>query len=204
MKIVIAIIFIILANPFWARAQESNDLKLWYDKPAVQFTEALPVGNGRLGAMVFGQTGKERILLNENTLWSGRPHQADNPKAQETIRKAQALIFEGKYDEANKICNDILSLTEKNFLSFGSYQLLGNLWLDLTQVKEYRTLAPIEYCGTAYRNELDLDKGMVRTSYYTAPKTEYVREVFASEANQVIVVRITGSQPGSIDLNVSM
>lgn len=204
MRVVIVFILIIFANPFWARAQESNDLKLWYDKPAVQFTEALPVGNGRLGAMVFGQTGKERILLNENTLWSGRPHHADNPKAQETIRKAQALIFEGKYDEANKICNDILSLTEKNFLSFGSYQLLGNLWLDFTQVKEYRTLAPIEYCGTAYRNELDLDKGIVRTSYYTAPKTEYVREVFASGTNQVIVVRITGSQPGSIDLNVSM
>lgn len=137
----LTIIFIKLS--VFSGAQESNDLKLWYDKPAVQFTEALPVGNGRLGAMVFGQTGKERILLNENTLWSGRPHHADNPKAQETIQKAQALIFEGKYDEANKICNDILSLTEKNFLSFGFYQLLGNLWLDFTQVKEYRTLAAV-------------------------------------------------------------
>uniref|UniRef100_UPI003216F954 glycoside hydrolase family 95 protein n=1 Tax=uncultured Draconibacterium sp. TaxID=1573823 RepID=UPI003216F954 len=204
MRVVITCILIILTNSFWARAQESNDLKLWYDKPAYQFTEALPVGNGRLGAMVFGQTGKERILLNENTLWSGRPHHGDNPKAQETIRKAQSLIFEGKYEEANNICKDILSLTEKNFLSFGSYQLLGNLWLDFTSAKEYRTFAPIQYCDTDYRNGLNLQQGLVKTSYFSAPETQYTREVFASEKDQVIAARISCTKPGSIDLTVSM
>ena len=200
----ITFLLLIIINSLMAYAQDKNDLKLWYDKPANQFSEALPVGNGRLGALVFGKLGKERILLNENSVWSGRPHHADNPKAQEAIRKAQSLIFEGKYAEANKICNDILSLTEKNFLSFGSYQLLGNLWLDFTQVKEYRTLAPFEYCDTEYQNELDIDKGIVKTSYFTASSTEYIREVFTSETDQVIVVRITSSKPGSIDLGISM
>ncbi len=200
----ITFLLLIIINSLMAYAQDKNDLKLWYNKPANQFSEALPLGNGRLGAMVFGQTGKERILLNENSLWSGRPHHANNPKAQETIQKAQTLIFEGKYEEANKICKDILSLTEKNFISFGSYQLLGNLWLDFAQGKEYRTHAPIEYCDSEYRNELDIDKGIVQTSYYTASKTKYIREVFASEADQVIVVRITCSKPGSIDLGISM
>ena len=200
----VSFISIILSFFFWSEAFGQKDLKLWYTQPALQFSEALPLGNGRLGAMVFGQLGKERILINENSVWSGRPHHANNPKAQEAISKAQALIFEGNYDEANVVCKDILSLTEKNFLSFGSYQLLGNLWLDFTQTKEYRTFAPIEYCDTEYKNELDIDKGIVQTSYKAASKVKYVREVFASEADQLIVVRITCSKPGSIDLTVSM
>ncbi len=204
MRNCIIFILIVLTSLLWSVAQGQDDLKLWYNKPAQQFTEALPIGNGRLGAMVFGQTGKERILLNENTLWSGRPHHANNPKAQETIKKAQALIFEGEYEEANNICKDILSLTEKNFLSFGSYQLLGNLWLDFTSAKEYRTLAPIQYCDTDYRNELNLQQGLVRTSYFAAPETQYNREVFVSEKDQVIAVRITCTKPGNIDLTVSM
>lgn len=185
-------------------ANEEAPLKLWYNQPASQFTEALPVGNGRLGAMVFGKMGKERILLNENSVWSGRPHHANNPKAQEAILKARELIFAGKYAEGNEACEDILSLTEKNCLSFGSYQLLGNLWLDFTDTREYRTQAPIEYCNTYYRNELDLDHGIVRTSYFTAPETEYIREVFTSAVDQVTVVRITCSKPASIDMTVCM
>ena len=183
---------------------ENQGLKLWYDRPANQFTEALPVGNGRLGAMVFGGMRRERILLNEESVWSGRPHHADNPKAQQAIQTARELIFAGEHTEAEKVCEDVLSLSETSLLSFGSYQLLGNLWLDFPDPPAYRTTAHLEYGSTDYCLELDLDPAVARTSYSTVHGARYVREVFCSAVDQVLVVRLTCSEPGHIDLAVAM
>ncbi len=83
-----------------ANAQNHSVLKLWYEQPAKQWVEALPVGNGRLGAMVFGDPGNEVIQLNENTLWAGGPNRNDNPNAKEALPEVRKLIFEGKYKEA--------------------------------------------------------------------------------------------------------
>src|SRR5665647_3344937 len=86
-------------------AQNNLPLKLWYDQPAKQWVEALPVGNGRLGAMVFGDPTNEVIQLNENTLWAGSPNRNDNPNAKEALPEVRKLIFEGKYKEAQDIVN---------------------------------------------------------------------------------------------------
>ena len=85
-------------------AQNEQYLKLWYTQPAKQWVEALPVGNGRLGAMVYGDPSKELIQLNENTVWAGSPYRNDNPDAREALPEVRRLIFEGKYKEASSFC----------------------------------------------------------------------------------------------------
>ena len=86
-------------------AQDDSYLKLWYTRPAKQWVEALPVGNGRLGAMVYGDPSKELIQLNENTVWAGSSYRNDNPNARETLPEVRKLIFEGKYKEAQDLIN---------------------------------------------------------------------------------------------------
>ena len=100
-----------------------DQLTLWYDRPAEEWTEALPIGNGRLGGMVFGGTASERIQLNEDTFWSGRPHDYTNPEAREHLDEARKLIFEGKPDEAQKII-DAHMMGKPHFLQ--AYQTLGD------------------------------------------------------------------------------
>src|SRR5665647_1053382 len=92
----------LFANSF---SQDNSLLKLWYTSPAKQWVEALPVGNGRLGAMVFGDPINEVIQLNENTVWAGSPNRNDNPDAKEALPEVRKLIFEGKYREAQDIVN---------------------------------------------------------------------------------------------------
>ena len=105
-------------------AQSNTLLKLWYNQPAKQWVEALPIGNGRLGAMVFGNPAQEEIQLNENTVWAGQPYRNDNPDAKEALPKVRQLIFEGKYKEAQDLVN-------RKFISRNSqgmpYQTVGNL-----------------------------------------------------------------------------
>jgi alpha-L-fucosidase 2 len=107
-------------------AQSNTLLKLWYNKPAKQWVEALPVGNGRLGAMVFGNPSKEDIQLNEITVWGGQPYHNDNPDAKEALPKVRQLIFDGKYKEAQDMVN-------QKFISRNSqgmpYQTVGDLYL---------------------------------------------------------------------------
>ena len=88
-----------------ATAQNGSNLRLWYNQPAKQWVEALPVGNGRLGAMVFGDPVKEVIQLNENTIWAGGPNRNDNPDAREALPEVRELVFEGKYKEAQDLIN---------------------------------------------------------------------------------------------------
>ena len=105
-------------------AQDNTLMKLWYNQPAKQWVEALPIGNGRLGAMVFGNPSNEKIQLNENTIWAGQPNRNDNPNAKEALPKVRQLIFEGKYKEAQDLVN-------QKFISKISqgmpYQTAGNL-----------------------------------------------------------------------------
>ena len=101
-KILISIALILVIegcseNPKKNYGHINNPMKLWYQKPANEWIEALPVGNGRLGAMVFGNPAKETIQLNENTIWAGSPHRNDNPEAKEALPKVRQLIFQGRY-----------------------------------------------------------------------------------------------------------
>nr|MCU0388313.1 glycoside hydrolase family 95 protein [Chitinophagaceae bacterium] len=120
------IIFFILSFVSEAVAQHSAPLTLWYERPANEWVEALPVGNGRLGAMVYGDPFYENIQLNESSVWAGSPHRNDNPSAKEALPEIRKLIFEGKYKEAQDIAN-------QKFISKISqgmpYQTVGNLRL---------------------------------------------------------------------------
>lgn len=173
-----------------AIAQSNSSLKLWYKQPAKQWVEALPVGNGRLGAMVYGDPLKETLQLNENTVWAGQPNRNDNPDAKEALPEVRKLIFEGKYKEAQE-------LVSKKFISKTSqgmpYQTIGNLNL----------LFPGHETYSNYYRELDIEKAVV-TTRYTQQGVNYESKVFSSFPDQVIIVRITADKPGSIDFSATM
>jgi alpha-L-fucosidase 2 len=171
-------------------AQNDSNLKLWYTSPAKQWVEALPVGNGRLGAMVYGDPCKEVIQLNENTVWAGSPNRNDNPDAKEALPLIRQYIFEGKYKEAHDLANQkVITKTSHGM----AYQIAGNLKLYFPGHKNY----------TNYNRELDLEKAIATTSY-TLNGINYKTKVFSSFPDQVIIVRISADKPGSVAFSASM
>ncbi|WP_282132828.1 glycoside hydrolase family 95 protein [Cellulophaga baltica] len=171
-------------------SQESKDLKLWYDAPASDWNEALPIGNGRLGAMVFGNPVHENIQLNENTLWAGGPHRNDNPKAKEALPKIRTLLFEGKYSEAHKLANEkFISETSAGM----PYETVGNLRLNFPGHKTYDN----------YSRVLDLENA-VNTITYTVDDVEFKRELFTSFTDQVMVIKLSANKKGKISFSATM
>jgi alpha-L-fucosidase 2 len=175
-------------------SSHGTTLKLWYRQPAREWTEALPVGNGRLGAMVFGGVNQERLQLNEVSLWSGGPQDADNPEALAALHEVRKLIFEGKYQEADAlaarklVCKGGGSRGASSSRAFyGSYQTLGDLTLRFDDANEV----------SDYRRELDLDTATATVRYLQGGAT-FTREVFASAVDQVLVVRLMCDKPGRI------
>lgn len=187
-SVILGILFLI--SPFQSWSQEDSKLKLWYDKPAEKWVEALPVGNGRLGAMVYGDPQEEVIQLNENTIWAGQPNRNDNPEAKAYLPEVQKLLFEGKSAEAQELVN-------QHFISKTShgmpYQTAGNLKMSFPNHKNY----------TEYYRELDLETA-VTTTRYTAGGVGYETKVFASHPDQVIVVQITADKPGTLNFTATM
>ncbi|HRS52604.1 MAG TPA: glycoside hydrolase family 95 protein [Candidatus Marinimicrobia bacterium] len=165
-------------------------MKLWYEQPAKQWVEALPVGNGRLGAMVFGNPACEEIQLNENTIWGGQPHRNDNPDAKEALPKIRQLIFNGMYKEAQE-------LADQKFISKNSqgmpYQTAGSLHLSFPEHGNFKNF---------YR-ELNIGNA-IATTQYDCNGVTYKREIFASFPDQVIICRISASQPGRINFAASL
>ncbi len=189
-----------VAPSFTGEAQaQAAPLSLWYRASAAEWTEALPVGNGRLGAMVFGGVVKERLQLNEETVWDGKRSDRVNPKALEALPEVRRLLFDGKNEEAAKLAGDtMMGVPER----IDSYQSLGDLWMDFSEVDEVRE----------YRRSLNLETGIVEVGY-TVPKVHtvhdvrdvhYHRETFASAPAQAIVTQITADQPGAISMTVSV
>ena len=170
-------------------AQSDSLLKLWYNQPARQWVEALPVGNGRLGAMVYGDPFKEIIQLNENTVWAGQPNRNDNPDAKDALPEVRKLIFEGKYKEAQDLVNQkFISKTSHGM----PYQTVGNLKLLFPGHENY----------SDYYRELDIENAMVSTRY-TLNGVNYSTRVFSSFPDQVIIVRISADKPGSISFSAT-
>jgi alpha-L-fucosidase 2 len=167
---------------------ERSELKLWYTHPAAQWDQALPVGNGRLGAMVFGSATRERLALNEDSMWLGSPRDTTNPNALPNLAEVRRLLFAGLPIEAYRIA-------EKNMLGIPhrlqSYQPLGDLRLSFEGEAEVED----------YRFELDLDTAVARLTY-TQAGVHHTREVFASAPDQVLVVRHTADKPGQVSLAV--
>ncbi len=181
--------------------EPASDMALWYAKPADEWNEALPVGNGRLGGMVFGGVPFERIQLNEDTLWSGSPQDADNPEALEHLEEVRRLLFEGKYVEAEKltlktqVCKGAGSnRADSAFLPYGSYQTLGDIQLEF----EEQGAGPKEY-----RRRLDLEQALVSVDY-SAGGVEFHREVFSSAPAQVLVARFTAGKKGALTFSVRL
>jgi alpha-L-fucosidase 2 len=166
-------------------AQSGNEMKLWYNQPSGNTWEnALPVGNGRLGAMVYGNVAEEILQLNEHTVWSGSPNRNDNPAALAALPELRRIIFEGKQKEAEQLANKVI-ISKKSHRQM--FQPVGSLHLLFPEHKNY----------TNYYRELDIKKAISKTTY-TVGSITYTRETLASFANQVIVVRLTATKPGNI------
>ncbi|MDB5326225.1 MAG: alpha-L-fucosidase [Phycisphaerales bacterium] len=164
---------------------------LWYDKPAKVWTEALPIGNGRLGAMVFGGIAQERLQINEDTVWGGGPYDPSSDTAFDTYAKARELIFAGKNAEAQALIGQ--SGMAKPIRQ-APYQTVGSVMLDF---------GFDESKATDYRRDLNLDTGVATTSF-KLNDVAYKREVFASAPNQIIVVRLSADHPASISFSLKM
>ena len=171
-------------------AQTSRVQKLWYNKPAGNTWEnALPVGNGRLGGMVYGNVVDETIQLNEHTLWSGGPNRNDNPDALAALPQIRQLIFDGKQKEAEKLANKAI-ITKKSHGQM--FQPLGELRLTFPGHEHY----------TNYYRELDIERAVAKTTYQV-DGVNYTREVLASFPDRVIVIRLTADQSGKLAFNAT-
>jgi alpha-L-fucosidase 2 len=179
----------------------AHDLRIWFDAPAREFTQSLPLGSGRLGAMLFGGVAEERVVLNESSLWSGSPQEADRPDAAKYLPEIRRLLLEGKNAEAEK-------LTYAHFTSrgpgsargrgkdaqYGSYQELGSLRLTFNGGD----------AGIAdYRRELDLSNAVARITY-TQGGTRFTREYFTSAPDEAFVIRLTADRPNAITFDATL
>lgn len=194
--------------------QTENDLKLWYKQPAnaqvpddkngwkddPEWLKALPLGNGSLGVMVFGDVNKERIQLNEESMWSGSPDDNDNPEAFKSLGKIRQLLFEGKYKEATDLTNETQICKGKGSgngngatVPFGCFQTLGDLWIDFGKNSSFEN----------YHRELNLNDAVVRVNYIQ-DGVKYTREIFTSYPDQVMVARFTADKKGQISVTCSM
>src|SRR5580698_9969176 len=159
-----------------ASAEKSSPYKLYFGQPASKWPDALPVGNGRLGAMVFGNPAVERIQLNEESIWDGEIRDRNNPRAAAAVPRIRELLFAGKIAEAEALAtSDMLSVPAR----LPCYQTLGDLRLDFTPIGITADTRPEDY-----RLELDLDTAIVTTSF-THQGVRYTREVFSSAPDQV-------------------
>lgn len=182
------ILFTILA--FASDLFASDDLKLWYDKPASDWNAALPIGNGRIGAMVFGRPSVERIQLNEETVWAGSPNNNPNPAALEALPIVRKLIFEGRNLEAMNIATEkIMSNTNYGM----PYQSMGDMYLSFAGHENY----------TDYYRDLDISNAIATVSY-KVNGVKYKREYLTSLAEQVLMIRLSADKPHSLTFNVNI
>ena len=166
-------------------SQNQPGLKLWYDAPSgTTWENALPIGNGRLGAMVYGNVERETIQLNEHTVWSGSPNRNDNPDALAALPQVRQLIFDGKQKEAEQLANQSI-LSKKSHGQM--FQPVGSLHLTFNGHENF----------TNYYRELDIERAVAKTSYAVGGVT-YTREVLTSFPDQVIALRLTASKPGNL------
>lgn len=192
-------IFCITKNLY---ATQSHDLvgPIWYSQPAKEWEEALPIGNGRLAAMVFGQIEEDRIQFNEESLWSGNPQDSDNSHALKALPKIRQLLFSGNYREAQKLTYESLLCKGPGSLQgrsaegdFGCYQTFGDVILTFPSKGKIQN----------YRRELDLNQAIVRVTY-SIENAHYKREYFVSAPDQVVIVRLSCDKPGQINLRAKL
>ncbi|MDO8834920.1 MAG: glycoside hydrolase family 95 protein [Vicinamibacterales bacterium] len=185
------LVVLVLAVSVWAAGpmppppgSTPASLSLWYDKPTRAFEEALPLGNGRLGAMVFGDIASERVMLNDATLWAGGPVEPRvNPDAITYLPRVREALFKEDYRLADELTRKLQGRYSQ------SYAPLGDLYID----------APVAPAGptSAFRRQLDIGSATARTAFTTG-LAEYAREYFVSYPDRVLVIRLTASEPGAL------
>jgi alpha-L-fucosidase 2 len=178
--------------PASAREAPASDANmLWYDSPADEWVQALPLGNGRLGAMVFGGIANERIQLNEDSFFAGSPYDGTNPKAGAGLPRVRELIWAGKYKEAQDLADEVLVARPPRQMS---YQPIGDLILLFQGIENSRS----------YRRSLDLD-GAVAATRFKVRTVTHLREVIASAPDHVIAIRLSTDAPkGSVTVNIAL
>ncbi|HSY17088.1 MAG TPA: glycoside hydrolase family 95 protein, partial [Candidatus Acidoferrales bacterium] len=179
-----------ILHPSARAAEPASPLTLYYTSAATKWTEALPIGNGRLGAMIFGGAEREHLQLNEGTLWAGGPYDPNNTNALAALPDARQLIFDGKYDDAFTVVSQKMMAVPVREMP---YETLGDLYLDF----------PVNLPVYDYRRDLNLDTAVASVSY-TANGVHFKREIFASAVDQVIVIRLTADKPGQIAFTAGM
>lgn len=163
---------------------------LWYDKPASTWTEALPIGNSRLGAMIYGSPSTDRLQLNEETIWAGRPNNNANPEAKEYLPKVRELVWQGRYKEAQDLATKHIQANTNNGMP---YQPFGDMYISFPGTGQY----------TDYYRELSLDSARAITRYTSCGVT-YQREYIASFDDNVIAVHLTANKNGMITCNAQL
>ncbi|WP_343706601.1 glycoside hydrolase family 95 protein [Flavobacterium sp.] len=164
--------------------QEKSDLKLWYKAPSGDVWEnALPIGNGFQGAMVYGNVGKEIFQLNESTVWSGSPNRNDNPLAKEALAQIRQFLFQREYQKAEKLINETI-ITKKSHGQM--FQPVGNLELNFPDQKY-----------SDYYRELDIENAVAKTMYKVNGVT-FTREAFTSFTDRVLVIKLSADKPGQL------
>lgn len=171
-------------------AAPASPLRLWYRQPAKEWVEALPIGSGRMGAMVFGGVAAERLQLNEDTLWAGGPYDPANPEALKVLPEIRALIDAGDYAKATEVADARFMATPKRQMS---YQTIGDLKL---------TFPGLDGQPTDYVRDLDLD-GAIATTRFVVGGTTYTRQVIGSYPDRVIAVRLSADKGRAISVDLS-
>lgn len=186
MKLIVKIFALVLLT-FFAKAQ--GDYKIWYQQPAATWNEALPIGNGRLAAMVFGNPIAEQLQLNEETIWTGRPHNNVVESHSQVIQQLRKLLFEGKYAEAQALSKEKIKAVQNGM----SYQPAGDLWLQF----------PDHQNAANYYRDLNISDATTTVSY-EVNGVKYTRKTIASLTDNVIVVHLKSNKANAITFNASL
>lgn len=209
-KYVMLVITLFLGGSISSLAQK-KPLQLWYDRPARYWEETLPLGNGRLGMMPDGGVDKERIVLNDITLWSGAPQDANNYEAYKELPRIRQLLLEGKNDEAQEIINKSFICTGKGSggTNYGCFQTLGNLDLRFNYGGAGKGGANVvqgsgdSVWAQHYERGLSVDSA-IATSTYQVNGVRYKKEYFTSFDDDISIIRITSDKRGQINCSLSL
>ncbi|WP_029292501.1 glycoside hydrolase family 95 protein [Chryseobacterium hispalense] len=189
MKSKLCIINICLLISIFSSAQNGGKYKLWYNKPAAQWVEALPIGNGRIAAMVYGDPYKEKLQLNESTFWSGGPSRNDNPDGPKVLDSIRYYLFKGNYKRAQILADK--GLTAKT-LHGSAFQNVGDLNLDFKNLGDVKD----------YYRELDIEKA-ITTTKFSSNGIKYKREIFSSIPDQVIVIKLSSDKKNALNFTAN-
>ncbi|MCU0960451.1 MAG: glycoside hydrolase family 95 protein, partial [Pirellulaceae bacterium] len=212
MRLLLVVLGVLLSTvPAAALAQDhaaDATTAIWFDRPARAFHESLPLGNGRIGAMVFGGVHEERIVLNESSVWSGSREDADRPDAHLALPEIRRLLLEGKHVEAEHLVNANFTCQGPGSghangadLPFGCYQTLGDLRLLFPALDGVAADVNQTEAVPGYSRTLNLDTALARLQYEDAG-VRYTREHFVSAPDEVFVARLAADQPGTLSFSV--